>query len=74
MNTALSDFRQYKARTMSARFPASYPNSGPNTIQIFSVIGAIKLALSISAILTSKSFKAAKVYALMTDSLDTTLA
>ena len=54
--------------------PASAPNSGPNTHHIFSDTGAMRYAFSMSAVLTFKSFRAARVSAIYTDSRDTTLA
>jgi hypothetical protein len=42
--------------------------------QIFSPIGDVKYAFSMSAVLTSKSLSAAKVNAILTDSLEATLA
>ena len=43
-------------------------------VEIFSATGAAKKAFCISLVFTSKSFNAANVKAMLTDSLDTTLA
>jgi hypothetical protein len=45
----------------------------PNTVQIFSEMGAIKYAFSISAIFALRSFDATKVRAVHTDSHDMSL-
>jgi hypothetical protein len=73
LKAAPSDFKPYRALTMSARFTASSPNPGSSTVQTFSVSGAVSYEFSISAILTSNSFKYAKISATLTDYLDTTL-
>jgi hypothetical protein len=65
---APADFRPYNERTMMAVAPASSLNSGPNTHHIFSDTGAVRYA-----VLTFQSFRAARVKAILTDSLDTTL-
>ena len=61
-----------KACTTIITHPASDPNSGPATVQIFSLQGAYRYAFEISAAYTSKSFKPAMVKANHTLSLNTT--
>ena len=72
-NAALALFNPYNDCTKMACFPASGPNSGPHMVEIFSAAGAAKKAFCMSLVFTSKSFNAASVKAMQTDSLDTTL-
>ena len=53
--------------------PASFPNSGPSTVYIFSQLGAITHSFNLSAALTFMSCNAAKVKAMYIFSLVTTL-
>ena len=74
LNAAPALFNPYKALTIMAFFPASCPNSGPRTVQTFSVIGAVMYAFKTSPTFTWRSFNAAYVNAIRTVSRDTTLA
>lgn len=47
------------------------PNSGPATIQHFSLLGAVENTLWTSALMTSNSLKAAMVSKIRTESRDT---
>ena len=68
------DARLYSALKMIAVLPFSSPNSSPSVVCTFSEHGAVRYTFCMSDVLTSRSFSAAKVRAILTDSLDATLA
>ena len=64
-------FSPYNAFLTNIMLP-SYPNSGHAYIQIFSQQSAVRYAFCMSRNITCKSFKAATVRAIQTESCDTT--
>ena len=74
LQLASDDARPYKALTMITVLPLFSPNSVPSVVCTFSEHRAVRYAFCISDVFTSRSFNAAKVRAILTDSLETTLA
>ena len=73
LNEAPALLRLYNALTIMTDLPASSPNSGPNAVHVFSLLGAITKAYNTSVALTSRSCNTAIVRAVHTVSLVTTL-
>jgi len=66
------DFNSYNALTIIIFCPHLDPNSGPATVQIFSLHGAVKYAFCMSRDSMLSPLSAAIVKAILTLSLDTT--
>ena len=71
-NAAPHDFSPYNAIFTSINVPSSSQNSGPANVQIFSLQSAVRYMFCISQASISRSFNAAIVKAILTESLDTT--
>ena len=74
LKLAPDDAKPYNALTMIAVWPLFSQNSVPSVVWIFSEHGAVRYSFCISDVFTSRSFNAAKVRAILTDSLETMLA
>ena len=72
LKLAPDDDKPYNALTI-AILPVVSPNSVPSVVCTFSEHGTVIYAFCISDVFTSRSFNAAKVRAILTDSLETTL-
>ena len=69
LNEAPALLRLYNALTIMTDLPASSPNSGPNAVHVFSLLGAITQAFHASVTLISMSCNTAIVKAMYTISL-----
>ena len=74
LKLAPDDAKPYNALAMIAVLPLFSPNLVPGVVCTFSEHGAVRYAFCISDVFTSRSFNAAKVREILTDSLETTLA
>ena len=74
LKLAPDDAKPYNALTMIAVLRLSSPNLVPNVVCTFSEHGTARYAFCIPDVFTSRSFNAAKVRAILTDLLYTTLA
>ena len=72
LNAAPDDLRPYSAILTIMMVPSSDPNSRPALVQIFSLHNAVRYAFWISHARMSRSFNAAIVRAIRTESLETT--
>ena len=74
LKLAPDDAKPYNALTMIAILPLCSPNSVANVAYTFSEHGAVSYAFCISDVFTSRSFNAAEIRAILTDSHETMLA
>ena len=74
MEHAPEDAEPYGALPKIAVLPLFSPNSAQSVVCTFSDHGDVRYAFCISDVFTSRSFNAAKFRAILTDSLETTLA
>ena len=74
LKLAPDDAKPYINLTMIAVLPLFSPNSVTSVVCTFSEHGAVRYAFCISDVFISRSFNAAKVRVIPTDSLETTLA
>ena len=74
LKLAPEDAKPYNALTVIAVLPLFSPNSVPSVVCTFSEHEAVRYSFCISDVFTLRPFNAAKVRAILMDSLETMLA